>query len=301
MEFILKIKPYLSRIEQGIDRYAPKANTRPERLHQAMRYSLEAGGKRLRPLLAILGSELFPNTHDPIPAAVAIECVHTYSLIHDDLPCMDDSDLRRGRPSCHVAFDEATALLAGDALLTLAFDLLSSNYETDPVLALALIQDLSKSAGSQALIAGQMEDFLGEQSTHQHATPTIDSPSFDLTYINAMKTGVMIGNSFQMGARFATSDTNIIANSYLIGMHIGLAYQIVDDILDEVSSEAVLGKSVKMDDKNNKITWPKLYGMDESKNAVHMNTQMALKICRSIGGNNALILELIEELQQRIC
>src|SRR5436853_596957 len=133
MDFSAELKRQVDRVEQGIDRFVPAANTRPARLHTAMRYSLEAGGKRLRPVLVLAAAELCGAKDDAaLPAAVAIECVHTYSLIHDDLPCMDNDDLRRGRPTAHKQFDEATALLAGDALLTHAFALLVTSYSAQP-------------------------------------------------------------------------------------------------------------------------------------------------------------------------
>ncbi len=149
-----KLATYQNRVELGIDQLLPSASTRPERLHAAMRYSMEAGGKRIRPVLMIAASELFPAQADPLAAAVAIECLHTYTLIHDDLPSIDNSDLRRGRPSCHTQFDEATAALAGDALLTYAFQPIARHYVNEPALATCLIKDLPRASGSQHLIGG---------------------------------------------------------------------------------------------------------------------------------------------------
>src|SRR5689334_2074615 len=153
MDFPAEHQRHIARVERGLNLHLPPAQTRPARLHTAMRYSLEAGGKRLRPVLVLAAAELFGQRDDAaLPAAVAIECVHTYSLIHDDLPCMDNDDLRRGRPTAHKAFDEATALLAGDALLTHAFALLATAYASQPALAHALIRELADAAGSQRLI-----------------------------------------------------------------------------------------------------------------------------------------------------
>src|SRR5437879_4063315 len=162
MEFTAQLQAYRQRTEQGLATLVPAATTRPARLHAAMRYSLEAGGKRLRPVLVLAAADLFGSKVDALPAAVAIECLHTYSLIHDDLPCMDNDDLRRGRPTAHKQFDEATALLAGDALLTLAFQLVA---RYPPPLAAALTRELADAAGSERLIGGQMEDLLAEQKT----------------------------------------------------------------------------------------------------------------------------------------
>src|SRR3954469_23787049 len=152
MDFTAQLQAYRDRIERGVAALVPAATTRPARLHAAMRYSLEAGGKRLRPVLTLAAAELFGAKADAVPAAVAIECIHTYSLIHDDLPCMDNDDLRRGRPTAHKQFDEATALLAGDALLTHAFALLAENYTARPAVAATLVRELAEAAGSRRLI-----------------------------------------------------------------------------------------------------------------------------------------------------
>ena len=157
-----------------------------------MRHSMNAGGKRLRPILVLAAHEIFPNPVDPLPAAIAIECIHTYSLIHDDLPAMDNSDLRRGEPSCHKAFDEATAILAGDALQPLAFEILANAYAGDPQLGLDLVCMLSRTAGSQKLVGGQMQDLLSEGN---------DPDEESLSYIHSNKTAAMIEASLQMGFR----------------------------------------------------------------------------------------------------
>src|SRR5439155_2557387 len=183
----------------------------------------EAGGKRLRPVLVLAGAELLGVTNDAaLPAAVAIECVHTYSLIHDDLPCMNNDDLRRGRPTAHKAFDEATALLAGDALLTHAFALLAENYPGD--LARVLVRELGDAAGSRRLIGGQMEDLLAEKK----ADATADTVEF----IHLNKTAAMIKASLVMGGLVGGGDENAVAALRRAGRHLGLAFQIIDDVLD---------------------------------------------------------------------
>jgi len=185
MDFTTKLNQLVLRVNHALDELVPPhpgPQTGPARIHAAMRYSLQAGGKRLRPVLLLVAADLFekpaPN-HQPsasnsqpstlnasaLPAAVAIECVHTYSLIHDDLPCMDNDDLRRGRPTAHRQFDEATALLAGDALLTHAFLLLTTHYAGDPRLATALVRELADASGGARLIGGQMQDLLAEKKT----------------------------------------------------------------------------------------------------------------------------------------
>ena len=150
------------KVEAAIDKYLPPADTRPTVIHQAMRYSMEAGGKRIRPMLLLAAHEMFPSEIDPLPACVAIECLHTYSLIHDDLPCMDNSDLRRGKPTCHKQFDETMALLAGDSLLTYSMWLLADAYKDFPKVAAGLIHDLS--LNGEKMIYGQVEDIEGERN-----------------------------------------------------------------------------------------------------------------------------------------
>ena len=185
MDFAAAFKHQVTRVETALDRYVPAAMTRPTRLHDAMRYSLLGGGKRLRPVLTLATAEALGLNDDlALPAAVAIECLHTYSLIHDDLPCMDNDDLRRGRPTAHRQFDEATALLAGDALLTEAFVILSVHYAARPTLAQTLTRELADAASSRRLIGGQMEDLLAEKKS----TATAD----ELEFIHLNKTAAMI-------------------------------------------------------------------------------------------------------------
>src|SRR5450432_2912331 len=182
----------VSRVEGGIDALLPAATEPSSRLHEAMRYAMQGGGKRLRPVLVLAAARLLETetSADPLPAAVAVECVHAYSLVHDDLPCMDNDDLRRGRPTAHRAFDEATALLAGDALLTRAFGLLAESYAPDPALVAALVGELAGAAGSRRLIGGQMEDLLAEKKTK--VSPDV------LSYIHLNKTAAMIEASLAM-------------------------------------------------------------------------------------------------------
>ncbi|HYP17344.1 MAG TPA: polyprenyl synthetase family protein, partial [Opitutus sp.] len=194
MDFSSELRRLAAQVEHGLDLHVPPADTPPARLHQAMRYSLEAGGKRLRPVLVLATAERYGVPLDrALPAAVALECLHTYSLIHDDLPCRDNDDLRRGRPTVHKAFDEATALLAGDALLTHAFALLATAYRAEPPLTAALVRELADAAGSRRLIGGQMADLLAEKS--QTATAS------DLEFIHLNKTAAMIEAALAIGGQ----------------------------------------------------------------------------------------------------
>lgn len=295
MHFSEKLKHYQTIFENGILEYCLSSKERPARLHEAMRYSLDAGGKRLRPVLLLAASELKSSKENPVPAAVAIECVHTYSLIHDDLPCMDNSPLRRGKPSCHAAYDEATALLAGDGLLTFAFELLYENYRHAPLLALDLIGDLSHAAGSRKLIGGQMEDLLAENKF----TPMFSSNNVDIEYIHLNKTSAMIACALVMGSRLAGLAPNEIELYREIGLSLGNAFQIVDDILDETGTEKELGKTTGTDAKNNKITYTKLHGLEAARAAVKRYSLQAKHLCEEIGGNNMFILQIIDYLENR--
>ncbi len=286
-----KLATYQKRVECGIEQLLPTASTRPERLHAAMRYSMEAGGKRIRPVLMIAASELFPAQADPLAAAVAIECLHTYTLIHDDLPSIDDSDLRRGRPSCHMQFDQATAVLAGDSLLTYAFQLLAGNYAQQPSLATGLIHDLATASSSERLIGGQMEDIDNEGKP-------IDAET--LRYIHENKTGALLTAALTMGLRFCAPTAEQLQQIEAVGYHLGLTFQIVDDILDATSNAEELGKPVGHDSASDKSTYVALHGIAGAHREAKKHTGAALEAAEALGGNNAFLLDLIADLEHRI-
>lgn len=260
----------LALAEQAIREHTPAATTRPARLHAAMRHALEAGGKRLRPVLCLAAAGGIDPSADARRAAVALECVHTYSLIHDDLPCMDDSDLRRGRPTVHKAFDEATALLAGDALLAHAFALTASHpAET----ARELTATLAEAAGSLRLVGGQMEDILG-----------LDAPATAdrLDFIHRGKTAAMIAASLEMGAIAAGARAPARQALAAAGTRLGVAFQIADDLLDLEGDAAVLGKPTGADHANGKLTYPGLHGVDAARRELARLTAEAVgEIARS--------------------
>jgi geranylgeranyl diphosphate synthase type II len=270
MEFKEKLAAFIARIESAIDQLTPSSEVRPTRIHEAMRYSLSAGGKRIRPALVLASSELFSSNTDALPAAVAVECLHTYTLIHDDLPGMDDSKLRRGVDTCHIRFDEATAILAGDALLTLAFELLAKNYASEPRLAVDLIATLSETAGSQKLIGGQMEDILGESRP-------LDED--ELEYIHLNKTSALIEASLNMGAAIGGANEVQLDSISQYGRCIGLGFQIMDDILDVTSDSRTMGKTVGADAAANKTTYVSVHGLEESKSRLASLTSQACEIC----------------------
>lgn len=290
MDFKAILKDYQDRVEAGLDRYLPSVETRPSVLHEAMRYSLAAGGKRLRPCLILAAAGLYPSRRDPVPAAVAMECMHTYSLIHDDLPCMDDSDLRRGLPSCHKRFNEETALLAGDALLTHALWMPVEHYHDEPALAVALARELGRAAGSLHLIGGQMEDLLGEKEA---ATPE------RLEFIHRNKTGALITCSLVMGLMLSDAPEGKVEVMRTAGEHLGLAFQIIDDILDVVSDAETMGKPVGADSENAKMTYPALYGLDASRAKASEHTAEAIAALESVGGDNTFLITLARHMEKR--
>jgi geranylgeranyl pyrophosphate synthase len=292
MDFAAELKRQVSRIERGIDLHLPPATTRPARLHHAMRYSLEAGGKRLRPVLVLAAAELFGVKDDSaLPAAVAVECLHTYSLIHDDLPCMDNDDLRRGRPTAHKQFDEATALLAGDALLTHAFGLLATSYTAQPALAHALVRELADAAGSRRLIGGQMEDLLAEKKT--------DATVGELEFIHLNKTAAIIEASLVMGALVGNGSENDLTTLRLAGRNLGLAFQIIDDVLDATASTATLGKTAGKDAAADKTTFVKIHGLDTSRRLAREHTIAVQTALHVLPGDKTFLAALVETMNAR--
>ena len=292
MDFAAELKHRVARVERGLDRHLPPADTRPARLHTAMRYSLEAGGKRLRPVLVLAAAELWGASGDEaLPAAVAVECLHTYSLIHDDLPCMDNDDLRRGRPTAHKAFDEATALLAGDALLTHAFALLASAHAGQPALARSLLAELADAAGSTRLIGGQMADLLAEKQAGTTAE--------ELDFIHLSKTAAMIEASLVMGGLVGGADAAGVATLRRAGRHLGLAFQIIDDILDATADSATLGKTAGKDARAGKATYVGLHGLAESRRIAAVHTDGTLEALAGLPGDTSFLRSLVSGMGAR--
>ena len=292
MNFIDQLKEKQQLVAARLDQALPAAEVPPDRIHQAMRHSMNAGGKRLRPILVLSGHELFPSSHDPLPAAVAIECIHTYSLIHDDLPAMDDSELRRGQPACHKAFDEATAILAGDAFQPLAFEILARSYGHVPKVAVDLIEILARTAGSEKLVGGQMQDLLSEGDPPQEET---------LSYIHANKTAAMIEASLCLGFRLGRmgEDEGKLELIGQAGHFLGLAFQAVDDLLDVTRTSEELGKDAAHDRESGKVTWVSLYGEDKARELAREQTEKARQILLQAGGDNAFLLELVSYMLER--
>jgi geranylgeranyl diphosphate synthase type II len=223
-----------------------------------MRYSLFAGGKRIRPILAVAAARAVSDSPDGIEhAACTLELIHTYSLIHDDLPALDNDDLRRGRPTCHKVFGDAMAILAGDALLTLAFEVLGRLQHIDGNRRVRLVEELSRSAGTVGgMIAGQVNDIEGEG---RHPTAAL------LESIHRAKTGALIRASVRMGGIYAAATDKELAALSRYGEHIGLAFQIIDDVLDVEESSESLGKTAGKDEAQQKVTFPAVYGLTRSR------------------------------------
>lgn len=285
-----KLTAFQKEIERAIDQYMPTGDTRPVRLHAAMRYAVMAGGKRIRPVLLLAASRIFPTKIDAKAAAVAIECLHTYTLIHDDMPCLDDSDLRRGKPTCHKVYDEATALLAGDALLTLAFELISKEYHNEPALANALIADLATASGSRRLIGGQMED-VERAGQDLHADT--------LSFIHENKTAALLTAALSMGFRMTQPTAEQMKRIEQAGYHLGMTFQIVDDILDATASAESMGKPTGADADACKTTYPALYGLDGARKEASKHTAAAIEHLEALGGDNDFLIGLAQELEQR--
>jgi geranylgeranyl diphosphate synthase type II len=277
------ITEYLARraeeVNGWLDRLVPRESVPPQRLHEAMRYSLFAGGKRLRSVLTLATGEAFgAKAEDLMPPACAIEMIHTYSLIHDDLPAMDNDDLRRGRPTCHKAFGEATAILAGDALLTQAFLVLSWEHpRSDSTRQVRVIYEIATAAGTvNALIGGQAADLENEGKS-----VTADT----LNYIHRSKTGAMIRASVVTGGILAGATDLQIERLGQYGNRIGLAFQICDDILDVTSTSERLGKTAGKDEASLKATFPAVHGLEASRRRAEQLIDEAVEIAWSLKVN----------------
>ncbi|HEU5130516.1 MAG TPA: farnesyl diphosphate synthase [Pyrinomonadaceae bacterium] len=261
-------------VELELNKLLPLAGTAPEKIHQAIRWSVFAGGKRFRPaLLLAVGQAFSASVEALIRTACAFEMVHTYSLIHDDLPAMDDDDLRRGRPTCHVRFDEATAILAGDALQTLAFQTIAEDGGLDAETRIALIAELARAAATpEGMVAGQALDMEGETRQVNGA---------QLEEIHRLKTGALIRAAARSGAIIGRASESELAAITSYGSYLGLLFQITDDFLDVTATAEALGKTPGKDARSNKATYPALHGMEETRLAAidaHRNACGALDL-----------------------
>jgi len=291
----MSLKKYLEEgsreVDAALNKFLPKATARPATLHKAMRYSLFAGGKRMRPILCLAAAEACGGeTVAALPAACAVECIHTYSLIHDDLPCMDDDDFRRGRPTSHKVFGEGVAVLAGDALLTQAFEILAAAGETPRYQLRHFLADLAVAAGSLKLVGGQVADLEGEGKKSTRA---------ELRYIHMSKTAAMIVTSLRLGGMSANATARQLEALTAFGESLGLAFQVIDDILDITQSAEKLGKSAGKDVAAQKTTYPSLIGLEAARKEARKLTAQAHAALELFGKKADRLHELADYLLER--
>lgn len=278
-------------VDAALDRLIPAADTPPATIHQAMRHSLFAGGKRLRPILCLAAAEACGSSREAAAfAACAVECLHTYSLIHDDLPSMDNDDFRRGVPTCHKVYGEGVAILAGDALQALAFELLVKTPVTVRYGAGDLVAELARTAGSLHLVGGQVADLEGEGQR---------LPLEALRFIHENKTAALLTTSLVLGGMSADAQPGELRALRAFGMATGLAFQILDDILDVTQTTEKLGKSAGKDLASEKSTYPALIGLDASRAEAQRLTQSAHDALTVFGARGARLRELADHLLAR--
>ena len=278
-------------VDALLDRVIPTADTRPSTLHRAMRHSIFAGGKRLRPVLCIAAAEACGGSKEAAGFnACAVECLHTYTLIHDDLPCMDDDDLRRGVPTCHKVFGDGVAVLAGDALQALAFELVTrtrpaARHSTGDMVAI-----LARASGSLHLVGGQVADLEGEGQ---------NLPLEDLRFIHESKTAALLTCSIELGAMAADATAEQLDALHRFGMAAGLAFQIIDDILDVTQTSEKLGKSAGKDEAVAKSTYPSLIGLEAARDEAHRLTDEARAALGHFGRQGERLHQLADHLLAR--
>jgi geranylgeranyl diphosphate synthase type II len=291
----MDLKSYLlarqKEVDRALDRFLPRASVSPATIHKAMRYSLFAGGKRLRPVLCLAAAEACGGgTSAALPLACAVECIHTYSLIHDDLPSMDNDDLRRGRATCHKVFGDGIAILAGDALLTIAFEIAAKSKSTSRYDLRHIVREIATAAGSRKLIAGQVADLEAEGRRINRA---------QLRYIHENKTAALLTASVRLGAMAANASAKQLAAITAFGRGLGLAFQVIDDILDVTQTSEKLGKSAGKDVAAKKATYPAVIGLEKSRAEARRLTAKAHGALKSLGKNAAVLRALADYLLQR--
>jgi geranylgeranyl diphosphate synthase type II len=285
MDIAAYLKKHQALIDSAIRDCLPREGTRPAVLHEAMHYCVLNGGKRIRPILCLAAAETFGiETAQALLPAAAVELYHCSTLVHDDLPCMDNDELRRGKPTCHVKFGAANAVLTGDALMIQAFQILAEYG--NPRLSI----ELARSAGSLGVIAGQVEDLAAESQT--------PSPEL-IEFIHMNKTAVLIRSAVRMGAIIGGADEAEMECLSLYGEKIGMAFQIADDILDETSTDTILGKPAGSDLKQNKLTYPAVHGLDAAKAEVQQLTGDAIALLSPLRRNTEPLSAMATYLMDR--
>ena len=292
MNFEKQLKEYIEKVDGALNDALAVPENRQKKVYEAMRYSVMAGGKRLRPVLALAACEMVGGrADDAMPFALALECIHTYSLIHDDLPCMDNDDLRRGKPTCHKVFGEANALLAGDGLLTLAFEIMSGGIsEVSAERRLKIINTVAQCAGCDGMVGGQTVDLEYEGKKTDEET---------LGYIHKRKTSALIRAALAAGAIAGGADDARLGKICAFADGLGLAFQIRDDILDITGDTRVLGKNVGSDAENEKTTYATLLGIDAAQDMLAKVTADAESALDIFGSDAKFLKALAEYLVNR--
>jgi geranylgeranyl diphosphate synthase type II len=292
MEFSRYWATRQKQVDAALNRYLPAPTVKPKTIHQAMRYSIFAGGKRLRPVICLASAEVLSGGKhtEALPLACAVECIHTYSLIHDDLPAMDNDDFRRGKPTSHKVYGEGIAILAGDALLTIAFEIAASCNAWPRYSHADIIRELAVASGSQRLVAGQVADLEGEG---RKITPP------ELRFIHENKTAALITTSIRLGAMSANATPKQLAGLTEFGCSLGLAFQVIDDILDVTQTTEKLGKSAGKDITAQKATYPALLGLDRARAEADRLTARARAALKPFGKNAAPLEAIADYLLKR--
>ncbi len=291
----MDLKDYLTAtaaaVDAAMDGFLPKAKERPETIHAAMRYCVFAGGKRLRPVLCLAAAEACGGDFtDALAPACAVELMHTYSLVHDDLPAMDDDDLRRGRPTCHKVYGEGMAILCGDALLTEAFIVLAKTPPTKRYGTRDFLTELAETGGSRKLIGGQVMDLEGERKSLTKR---------ELVRIHEAKTAALLTSSLRLGAMTANATPARLEALTKFGHALGLAFQVIDDILDVTQSTEQLGKTAGKDQAVEKSTYPAILGLEASRHEAARLTRAAMLALKPFGARATRLREIASHLLQR--
>lgn len=292
MEFKTWLNAKINKTEKYLEIYLPAKESRQKAIYESMRYSLFAGGKRIRPVLMMETFTMFKEDEDSImPFACALEMIHTYSLIHDDLPAMDDDDFRRGKPTNHKVYGDAMAILAGDGLLNKAFETVSQNISSMKIPAEDILKSmaiLSNASGTEGMIGGQVTDMFVEERTMEY-----------LEYMHMLKTGALIRAACEIGATAGGASEEEISKLSDYAHYLGLAFQVKDDILDFTADEEELGKPVGSDERNDKLTYVTLAGLEESQRILEDYTEKAVASLEIFGEKAAKLREIAEYLLKR--
>ncbi|MBQ3181719.1 MAG: polyprenyl synthetase family protein [Clostridia bacterium] len=291
MDFYKELEAKIIEVNKSLDKYTEEKEAPQATIYKAMNYSVNAGGKRIRPVLMLAAAELVCGSSDGVmPFACAIEMIHTYSLIHDDLPCMDNDDLRRGKPTNHKVFGEAMAVLAGDALLNKAFEVILKNSQMSPNMTIAAMSEIATASGTEGMIGGQVIDIESENKQ-------IDAVTLMTLHLN--KTGALIMAAAKVGALLAGGSREDLLLMEEFSRYLGIAFQIKDDILDIEGKEELLGKKTGADEENNKSTFVSIYGLEQSKKVLTDYTEKAIETLSPYGERAEFLIELSRFLLSR--